>query len=544
MADLEILLSQASPEALIRAIGDSRVERIQSLLEGMGLGGLRNDAKALGRLIVMLGGEATLESEQVRAILFSLLPPEVLAGWSRRWTKSSFEKTADNILALASVPWRSGSGLAIELADALGIPSEFLPRVDPQQPVSSIVLPFSAQPPLRRYQDEVKRIVVSMLREHGKRVLVQMPTGAGKTRTIMSALVELAKDGSMFERGRSILWLAHVEELCEQSLEAFHAEWTNAGYGPATAVRCFASHKPSVEDFEGSFLVATYQKMAALQRTGNGEFRRLSGHVDIIVVDEAHKIIAPTFMGVLADGVLGNASVIGITATPGRGLAVETENVRLADFFGRNLVGPSLGDNPIRELRARGILATVRYRTIDSGINVALTAGEERIAADIDLPTTLLSRLAESVERNRRIVEAIADEVAQGRTCLVFACSVEHSRLLAATLSLRGVPTAHLDSTVSHRMRRSLIGRFKESELKVLTNFGVLSTGFDAPRVGSVVVARPTTSLVLYSQMVGRGLRGPASGGNAECNLIDVRDNFKTFGDVDQVYAAFADYWN
>ena len=87
------------------------------------------------------------------------------------------------------------------------------------------------------------------------------------------------------------------------------------------------------------------------------------------------------------------------------------------------------------------------------------------------------------------------------------------------------------------------IEQFRAGEFNVLLNYGVLSTGFDAPRIRMVLVTRPTASVVLYSQMIGRGLRGPAMGGGQECRLIDVRDNFANFGRVDEVYSYFDEYW-
>ena len=75
--------------------------------------------------------------------------------------------------------------------------------------------------------------------------------------------------------------------------------------------------------------------------------------------------------------------------------------------------------------------------------------------------------------------------------------------------------------------RRATVERFRNNELSVLCNYGVLTTGFDAPSVRCVVVARPTASHVLYEQMVGRGMRGPAFGGTERCLVIDVDDNIR-----------------
>jgi superfamily II DNA or RNA helicase len=70
-----------------------------------------------------------------------------------------------------------------------------------------------------------------------------------------------------------------------------------------------------------------------------------------------------------------------------------------------------------------------------------------------------------------------------------------------------------------------------------------LTTGFDAPNTDVVFISRPTLSPVLYGQMIGRGLRGPAVGGTEKCSIIDVRDNLVGFGDDEQVYSKFDEFW-
>src|SRR5262249_49602146 len=114
---------------------------------------------------------------------------------------------------------------------------------------------------------------------------------------------------------------------------------------------------------------------------------------------------------------------------------------------------------------------------------------------------------------------------------------------LAVMTAIRGLRTGYLDYTMSRGARRRLVQSFREGHLDALFNFGVLSTGFDAPNVGCVVIARPTTSIVLYSQMVGRGLRGERVGGSVGFRLIDVRDNIQAFGELEDVYSHFSPYW-
>ena len=140
-------------------------------------------------------------------------------------------------------------------------------------------------------------------------------------------------------------------------------------------------------------------------------------------------------------------------------------------------------------------------------------------------------------------MDEIESQVKQDKPTLVFSCSTEHSRLLTTGLVLRGVTAAFVDYTKSASSRRTVIEKFRGGEISVLVNYGILSTGFDAPEIQALVIARPTTSLILYSQMIGRGLRGPKVGGNKEVTVIDVKDNFSAYGDLDVMYNHFSGYW-
>ena len=92
-------------------------------------------------------------------------------------------------------------------------------------------------------------------------------------------------------------------------------------------------------------------------------------------------------------------------------------------------------------------------------------------------------------------------------------------------------------------MRDALIEGFKSNKFQIMCNYGVLATGFDAPKIDVVCIARPTTSPVLYSQMIGRGMRGPKVGGTEQCVILEVTDNFIGLGTQDLLYKQFKEYW-
>ena len=119
---------------------------------------------------------------------------------------------------------------------------------------------------------------------------------------------------------------------------------------------------------------------------------------------------------------------------------------------------------------------------------------------------------------------------------------MEHSQYLAGRLQLNGCDAAAIVGETRKGVRQDFVRRFQEGHLRVLCNYEVLTTGFDAPRVDTVFIARTTFSPVLYQQMIGRGLRGERNGGKATCRIVTVVDNYTRFGEK-LAYHHFKDLW-
>ena len=102
-------------------------------------------------------------------------------------------------------------------------------------------------------------------------------------------------------------------------------------------------------------------------------------------------------------------------------------------------------------------------------------------------------------KRNQAIIKEVLNQVNENNCVLVFACSVAHAKLLAAEISMMDVKSASITSDMRKVTRSKIIHDFKRGDIKVLTNFGILTTGFDAPNIGAVFITRPTQSLILYT---------------------------------------------
>ena len=145
------------------------------------------------------------------------------------------------------------------------------------------------------------------------------------------------------------------------------------------------------------------------------------------------------------------------------------------------------------------------------------------------------------------VLSSIDELLSRGhRRLLTFAASVSHARVLTAILVARGVHSEAVTAATPDRVRDRAIRMFKSDDATpmVLVNFGVLTTGFDAPGASAAVIARPTKSLVLYSQMVGRVIRGPKAGGTDACEIVTVVDpSLPGFGNVADAFLNWEDVW-
>uniref|UniRef100_UPI003F9858B2 DEAD/DEAH box helicase n=1 Tax=Mycobacterium sp. TaxID=1785 RepID=UPI003F9858B2 len=291
---------------------------------------------------------------------------------------------------------------------------------------------------------------------------------------------------------------------------------------------------------ECGVVVAGVQKLhAAVRGTGREltpeDVEILGESTGVVVIDEAHRALAPSYTGVLNSFGIdfrrkrSATALFGLTATPRRASADETSRLHRR-FHNRILHAPSLGADPVQTLRAQSVLAQVQFESLDYSakrIDLATNSSYARYYEDFDdVHPAVLKKLGEEHRRNRRILERLL-QLDPRWSVLLFACSIQHAQAMASLLQRNRRSAACVLGTTRPAVRRALIERFRDGHLSVLSNYGVLTTGFDAPSVRCVVVARPTTSRILYEQMVGRGMRGPEFGGTNRCLVVDVDDNIQ-----------------
>jgi superfamily II DNA or RNA helicase len=191
-------------------------------------------------------------------------------------------------------------------------------------------------------------------------------------------------------------------------------------------------------------------------------------------------------------------------------------------------------DVPQNELIENRILARPHAHTVDTTIrgDEALTAADRRHLATFgELGERVLKELGANLRRNRCIV----DEYVKNRTkygpTIVFATNIAHAKTLADEFQTRGIDADYVAN--EKRDNEAIIARYKGKRgPEVIVNVEMLTEGFDAPHTKTVFLTRPTNSLSLFTQMIGRAMRGPRSGGNTDAYLVSFRDHWRDYSPI------------
>lgn len=381
-----------------------------------------------------------------------------------------------------------------------------------------------------------------------RKAILHMPTGSGKTRTAMQVVVNhlRARESAL------VCWLAHNAELLEQASSEFEKAWNCLGNRRVELMRFWGNRSTDIMSASDGLIFAGLGKMHAFDNRDPNSVLRLADRVSLVVIDEAHQAIAPTYASILSALYTKrpNTALLGLTATPGRTWSDIEEDQKLSDFFDGIKVTLEVDGHadPVSFLIQEGYLARPHFHTLNFQAGLELSSGDiKELSNAVDVPDKILERLGADTQSNLKIVSGIEDLLERHSRIIVFAPSVESARLLVAILTVRGHEAYVVVGGTSVADRRRVFRRFRSNNSRpmVLCNYGVLTAGFDAPQISAALIARPTRSLVLYSQMVGRATRGPKAGGNAEAEILTVIDPcLPSFGSIVDAFKNWEDIWN
>jgi len=339
---------------------------------------------------------------------------------------------------------------------------------------------------LRPYQQEALDAILFHEEKGISKQLVVLPTGAGKT--ILFSHLPVIRKNTL-----PMLVLAHRAELLEQARNKIMAS------NPTLTVEIEQA------DRKAGHVDVVVASVATLGRNGTP---RIEGYpkdyFKSIVIDEAHHAAAPSYRRVI--DYFNPPFLLGVTATPQR-----SDSVRLIDVFDEIVYYKS-----IQDLIEDGWLSPLigyRVKTNVDISDVEIRNGEyaqDQLEEKVDTP-----------DRNAFVV-ATYRNLAMATKAIVFASGVKHAENLALSFRQASVECEVIVGTTPPEERQKILQDFSTSKLKVIVNVGVLTEGFDEPSLETIILAKPTRSTLLYTQIVGRGTR--LFGGKEHCTIIDIAD--------------------
>lgn len=342
------------------------------------------------------------------------------------------------------------------------------------------------------YNEKGKRVNV------GSSVMVQMPTGTGKT-YVMAAVVRWFLE--TYSKGE--VWLiAHRKELVEQmeqTLDRFVLEYGEKNEELKAKVR---------------IRVLSIQWL-----TRNiGDLEKNGFKPGLIIVDEAHHSLATSYQDVFIRN--HKALKIGMTATPCR-----MKQASFRTLFSRLITSPS-----IKDFILHGYLAPCNYVVIGE------KSTEQQIvnlltdrSGDGDYSVKEMEEKLNVTDVIRRLYNSVV-KYAYGKKGIVYAINIDHAKAIAEYYNALGIKAVALDSKTAAKTRKKAVEAFREGELDCLVNVNLFDEGFDCPDVEYIQMARPTLSLAKYLQMVERGLRINKKDPKKVCMIIDNVGNYRKFG--------------
>ena len=355
---------------------------------------------------------------------------------------------------------------------------------------------------LREYQQEAVDATLAHFRKSNDAAVIVLPTGAGKS-LVIAELARLAR--------RKILVLTHVKELVEQN----HAKYQS--YGLTGGI--FAAGLKRKEN-QCQVTFASVQSVSA-------NLEKFKDEYSLVIIDECHRISDnddsqySTIINQLKQS-NRDLKVLGLTATPYRMGMGWIYRYHYRGFVRSDQDRPfqrCIYELPLSYMINRGYLT--KPHLIDAAV------------AQYDFSALPQNRFGEYVEKdvnqllsnNQRVTRSIIEQVVtlaeKRRAVMIFAATVAHAREIEGYLPEQ--ETALITGETHLKERDFLIQQFKQGELKYLVNVSVLTTGFDAPHVDFIAILRPTQSVSLYQQIVGRGLR--LYDGKEDCLIIDYAGN-------------------
>jgi len=370
-----------------------------------------------------------------------------------------------------------------------------------------------AAQPSHDYQVEATGALLEALSPR-EPITLHVATAGGKTWTANNTVAEYLGGDSR----RKVLWISKDWALLRQAV----SDLCRRHRGFAGGVFRIGGERSELNSLPIQARRVGYTTIQTLdgqlRSVGRTKSRRVISRLafspTLIVWDESHwgergKMGRKILSWARSEGI----AVIGLTATP---RCPSVSQYRIAYSIG------------FAELVSRGYIATPEPEEIQTGVQWT----PRRASPQSDFSVSSIDELAEHPKRNQFIIEQLVGSRERYGKTILFACNIEHAECLVRALCHRGLRAAAIHSRQPASLNGEMMRRFDQGDLEILVNVAMATHGLDFPKTATVVVARPTLSDILYSQMIGRGARLHRASGKCSFRIVDFTDNMSRFDDM------------
>ena len=332
---------------------------------------------------------------------------------------------------------------------------------------------------LRPHQIEAKAKIFDAWTKYDS-VMLQMPTGTGKTYLFTSLINDIINTYKLAHKDIKILIVAHRTELLDQISATLNKFGISHGF---------------IQGAREQYLWKRVQIGSIMSLlTDKNYYNVCRQKFDYIIVDEAHHSLADTYIRLF--GLFPNAKKLGVTATPWR-----LNHESFLSLYQYLIVSPQ-----ISWFINNNLLSDFDYVSIKQDSEVQRLVDKSEVVSTGDFSNVDLDNTFNNQRIRSKLYESYL-QFANGRKGIIYAINKCHAAKIAELYSSHGVKAVAIDCDTPRDVRQEMITAFKNGEISVLVNVDIFTEGFDCPDVNFIQLARPTKSLSLYLQQVGRGLR-------------------------------------
>jgi DNA repair protein RadD len=494
-------------------------------------------------VLIQKFGDQILAEKEIRLAILDSMSAQQAADFCKRLS-IPVSSHAANCVALQNYFTSWSTSKSEKFVSLFGLSAELIAKTvnDSRSPREYTGCEYGQQVALKGYlhpyQKRIKdQTLLRLNSASARQFLIQMPTGSGKTFTALEAVVDLFRAPG---QNGFFVWLVNSNELAEQALDSFRFLWTLKGDRPIETFRFFGNFSPNFQSTHTGAVFTSFPKLnAALSNPSNPSYHaawHLLRNTRLLTVDEAHTSIAPTYnecVRAFLDS--SNCQLLGLTATPGRNMPIETEElVRLYSGDRIEITDDDGGPvtDPIGYLQSQNYLANIDAEVLETS---AVATGDD---------DTICKTLAENAARNQLIMDQITLAAKALLPTIVFACTLDHVFAIKVLCVSASIDCRVITGATPQYSRIQILEGFRRGDFCVLINLDILSTGVDLPNVRCLIITRPVGSPILYSQILGRALRGPKNGGQPSNRVITLKDNLLNYPTANLAYSYFSDAWN